>query len=85
MLEEVVAEASIPVDAEADAEDQEDFRRFLDQVSPAELIRNVRRAQPEGYGESGGGTDPPPTVPGMGPAGPAGSGPKRSGPDGVPG
>ena len=36
MLEEVVAEASIPVDAEADAEDQNEFRRFLDEVSPAE-------------------------------------------------
>jgi len=47
MLEEVVADASIPVDAEADAEDQEDFRRFLDRVSPAELIRHLRQAQPE--------------------------------------
>jgi bifunctional DNase/RNase len=44
MLEEVVADASIPVDAEADAEDQEDFRRFLDRTSPAELIRHLRRS-----------------------------------------
>ncbi|MCT0224078.1 bifunctional nuclease family protein [Synechococcus sp. CS-1328] len=47
MLEEVVADASIPVDAEADAEDQEDFRRFLDSTSPAELVRQRRRAQPD--------------------------------------
>jgi bifunctional DNase/RNase len=45
MLEEVVADASIPVDAEADAEDQEDFRRFLDRTSPAELIRHLRRVE----------------------------------------
>ncbi|CAK6700439.1 bifunctional nuclease family protein [Synechococcus sp. CBW1107] len=45
MLEEVVADASIPVDSEADAEEKADFRRFLDQVSPAELIRNLSRAQ----------------------------------------
>ncbi|MFM7086999.1 MAG: bifunctional nuclease family protein [Cyanobium sp.] len=42
MLEEVVADASIPVDAEADAEEKEDFRRFLDRTSPAELIRHLR-------------------------------------------
>ncbi|MFM7464984.1 MAG: bifunctional nuclease family protein [Cyanobium sp.] len=47
MLEEVVADASFPVDAEADAEDQEDFRRFLDRTSPAELIRHLHRASPE--------------------------------------
>ena len=55
MLEEVVADASIPVDAEADAEDREDFRRFLDRTSPADLIRHLRRVQPEtGEMESGG-------------------------------
>jgi hypothetical protein len=67
MLEEVVADASIPVNAEADAEDQEDFRRFLDRTSPAELIRHLRRGleeaepddednadqQPGGSGEPG--------------------------------
>ncbi len=42
MLEEVVAEASIPVDAEADEEDQSEFRRFLDEVSPAALIRHLQ-------------------------------------------
>jgi hypothetical protein len=43
MLEEVVVDASIPVDAEADAVDQEDFRRFLDNTTPAALIRHLRQ------------------------------------------
>jgi bifunctional DNase/RNase len=47
MLEEVVADASMPVDAEADAEDAADFRRFLESVSPAELVRHLSKAQPE--------------------------------------
>ena len=47
MLEEVVASASIPVDAEADAEDAADFRRFLDGISPAELVRQIGKAQTE--------------------------------------
>jgi bifunctional DNase/RNase len=63
MLEEVVADASIPVDAEADAEDQEDFRRFLDRTSPAELIRHLRQGLEEAEpGETGAGesSDQPP-------------------------
>ena len=48
MLEEVVADASIPVDAEADAEDQDNFRRFLDSTSPAELVRHLKQSHPEG-------------------------------------
>ena len=44
MLEEVVVDASIPVDAEADAVDQEDFRRFLDNTTPAALIRHLRQS-----------------------------------------
>ena len=65
MLEEVVADASIPVDAEADAEDAADFRRFLDAVSPAELVRQIRRAQPEAEiaGESASETTPEPPQP----------------------
>ena len=43
MLEEGVAEASIPVDAEADAEDQSAFSRFVDDLSPAALVRHLRR------------------------------------------
>ena len=42
MLEKVVAEASIPVNEEADEEDQDEFRRFLDDVSPADLIRHLK-------------------------------------------
>ena len=48
MLEEVVADASIPVDAEADAEDQDNFRRFLDSTSPADLVRHLKQSHPEG-------------------------------------
>ena len=38
MLEEVVAKASIPVDIEADKADQNKFKRFIDDISPASLI-----------------------------------------------
>ena len=71
MLEEVVADASIPVDAEADEEEKEDFRRFLDRTSPAELIRHLREAQPEAAGTEGvvgePGEEPEPGEPGDGP------------------
>jgi bifunctional DNase/RNase len=43
MLEEVVAEASIPVDAEADAADQSAFNRFVDELSPAALVRHLNK------------------------------------------
>ena len=46
MMEEVVAEASIAVDAEADAEDRNEFRRFLDQVSPAAMVRHLQSRHP---------------------------------------
>lgn len=64
MLEEVVADASMPVDAEADAEEEEDFRRFLERTSPAELIRHLRSgggagAEPAAEGDVGeGGAEP---------------------------
>ena len=47
MLEEVVAEASIAVDAEADARDQSDFSRFVDDLSPAALVRHLRDRGPQ--------------------------------------
>ena len=47
MLEEVVAEASIAVDAEADAEDQSAFSRFIDDLSPAALVRHLRNQDNE--------------------------------------
>jgi bifunctional DNase/RNase len=76
MLEEVVADASMPVDAEADAEDAADFRRFLDSVSPAELVRHLSKAQPEpepqpGNGD-GGEEGPGESPPGEPPSAPAG-------------
>ena len=52
MLEEVVADASIPVDAESDAQDQDDFRRFLDSTSPADLVRHLKQAHPEAHPEA---------------------------------
>ena len=39
MVEEVVSDASIPVDEEADALDTEAFRKAIANISPAELIR----------------------------------------------
>ncbi len=42
MLENVVAEASIPVNPAADTEDLDKFRRFLDHTNPAELIRHFQ-------------------------------------------
>ena len=70
MLEEVVADASIPVDAEADAADQEHFRRFLDQVGPADLVRHIADAQAEEEVQNGSeeqtdpGSEEPPREPG---------------------
>jgi bifunctional DNase/RNase len=61
MLEEVVADASIPVDAEADAEDAADFRRFLDGISPAELVRHIKQAQSDSDSDSD--TEPEPGDP----------------------
>ncbi len=43
MLESVVAEAAIPVDLNADEEDQDQFRKFIDEVSPAALIRHLEK------------------------------------------
>jgi len=42
MLEEVFAEASIPVNEAADIKDQDEFRRFLSDVKPADLIRHLK-------------------------------------------
>jgi hypothetical protein len=76
MLEEVVADASMPVDAEADAEDAADFRRFLDSVSPAELVRHLSKAHPEPEPQPGNGDageeGPGESGPGEPPSAPAG-------------
>jgi uncharacterized protein len=86
MLEEVVADASMPVDAEADAEEAADFRRFLDSVSPAELVRHLSKARPEpeppagNGGTAGGGT----AEGGTGEGGSAEGGSAEGGPDDSP-
>ena len=59
MLEEVVAEASIAVDAEADAEDRDEFRRFLDGISPAALGRHLESRQPGDSRDAQGDTPAP--------------------------
>ena len=59
MLEEVVAEASIAVDAEADAEDRDEFRRFLDRISPAALGRHLESRQPGDPRDTQGDTQDP--------------------------
>ena len=71
MLEEVVADASIPVDAEADAEDAADFRRFLDNTSPADLVRHLSQAQPDLAGGEPPAGEPPTDPPAEPPSGDA--------------
>lgn len=45
VLEEVVSEASIPVDRNADEEEREAFRAFVDNLSPEALIRHSNQNQ----------------------------------------
>ncbi len=48
VLEEVISEASIPVDRDADEEERQAFREFVDNLSPEALIRNSSHsANPE--------------------------------------
>ena len=48
VLEEVISEASIPVDRDADEEERQAFREFVDNLSPETLIRNSNySANPE--------------------------------------
>lgn len=42
VMEEVIADASIPVDRDADEEERQAFRDFLDNVSPEALIKQAR-------------------------------------------
>lgn len=44
VMEEVVMDASIPVDRDADEEEMEAFRDFVANLSPEELIRQARKA-----------------------------------------
>lgn len=41
VMEEVIAKASIPIDQDADAAEQEEFRRFLDGVKPKDFTTQV--------------------------------------------
>lgn len=43
VMEEVVLDASIPVDREADEQEMEAFREFVAELSPEELIRRARK------------------------------------------
>ncbi len=47
MFEEVVSKASIPVDANADEEDQVQFRQFVEDLSPAALVRHLKNRDPK--------------------------------------
>ncbi len=47
VMEEVVVDASIPVDREADEEEKEAFRDFVANLSPDELIRRARKSSEE--------------------------------------
>lgn len=42
VMEEVVADASIPVDRDADEEEKKAFREFLSNLSPEELIKRAK-------------------------------------------
>ncbi|BAQ62295.1 hypothetical protein GM3708_2701 [Geminocystis sp. NIES-3708] len=47
VMEEVLLDASIPVDREADEEEREAFRDFVANLSPEELIRRARKTSEE--------------------------------------
>ncbi len=47
VMEEVVADASIPVNHEADDQEREAFRDFLSGLNPSDFIHNKERSQPE--------------------------------------
>ncbi len=46
MLERVVADASIPVDADADQQDQDEFRQFINEISPADIVNHLEAKKP---------------------------------------
>lgn len=47
VMEEVVVDASIPVDRDADEEEKAAFRDFVSNLSPEELIRRARKSSEE--------------------------------------
>lgn len=46
VLEEVVADASIPVDKEADQAEQEEFHEFIDNIRPEDFIQSRGGSEP---------------------------------------
>ena len=48
VMEEVLVDASIPVDTEADQEEMDAFRDFVSDLSPQELIRRSKKGSEEG-------------------------------------
>jgi bifunctional DNase/RNase len=46
VLEEVVADASIPVDQEADQQELEEFRAFIDNIRPEDFIQSREGNEP---------------------------------------
>lgn len=48
VMEEVILDASIPVDREADEQEQEEFRKFVANLSPEDLIRYARQSGSSG-------------------------------------
>jgi len=51
VMEEVIADASIPVDRDADEEERQAFRAFLSKLRPEDLIQRIK-AEEEGEKES---------------------------------
>ena len=51
VMEEVVSDASIPVDREADEEEREAFRDFVSNLSPEDLIRRTKQDGEQSSGE----------------------------------
>jgi hypothetical protein len=47
VMEEVLADASIPVDSEADKEEMDAFRDFVADLSPEDLIRRAKKTNDE--------------------------------------
>ena len=47
VMEEVVADASIPVNHEADEQEREAFREFLASLNPSDFTQNQERSKPE--------------------------------------
>ena len=45
VMEEVIADASIPVNHEADEEEREEFRKFLADINPSDFTQHTEKPQ----------------------------------------